>query len=109
MNQPFGPVRRLPPHTASPAHHPLAQAHWKLYPPSHPVTSTASPITDSPGTAFAIILRDDRSPVSTHRPSPPPWRTLPSPSASRATPTAAPPPPPASGPAHPPGADHPPP
>src|SRR3954464_6370595 len=58
-------IAHRPPQTASPAHHPLAQAHWKLYPPSQPVTSTASPITNSPGTAFAAIVRDDRSRVST--------------------------------------------
>ena len=31
-------------HPAVPAAYPDAQAHWKLYPPNHPVTSTASPM-----------------------------------------------------------------
>lgn len=31
-------------HTAVPAACALAQAHWKLYPPSHPVTSMTSPM-----------------------------------------------------------------
>jgi ketol-acid reductoisomerase len=39
---------------------PLAQAHWKLYPPSQPVTSTASPITNRPGTDLACMVFDDR-------------------------------------------------
>jgi len=30
--------------SASAQANPLAQAHWKLYPPSQPVTSTASPM-----------------------------------------------------------------
>src|SRR5271166_1057048 len=49
---------------ACPAHHPLDHAHWKLYPPSHPVTSTASPMKYRPVTARASIVRDERPAVS---------------------------------------------
>ena len=37
------------PQTTSPAACPDAQAHWKLKPPSWPVTSTTSPMKYSPG------------------------------------------------------------
>src|ERR1039458_10027063 len=52
-------------HTARPAATPEAQAHWKLNPPSCPVTSTTSPIKYSPGTARASIVRACNSSVST--------------------------------------------
>ena len=38
------PRPSLGPQAAWPAHQPDDQAHWKLYPPSHPVTSTTSPM-----------------------------------------------------------------
>ena len=53
------------PYTPSPAAQPLAQAHWKLYPPSQPVTSTASPITNRPGTDLAIRFCCESASVST--------------------------------------------
>jgi len=53
------------PHTAWPAHQPEAQAHWKLNPPSSPVTSSASPIKYRPGTLFTSKVLDDTLSVST--------------------------------------------
>src|SRR5690606_34338592 len=43
--------------SARPQATPEAQAHWKLYPPSQPVTSTASPTTYRPGRRRACMLR----------------------------------------------------
>lgn len=54
--RPLATVHYLP-HTALPAATAEAQAHWKLNPPSHPVTSTASPIKNSPGTLRASMVR----------------------------------------------------
>ena len=50
--------------SAFPQANPLAQAHWKLYPPSQPVTSTTSPMKYRPG-CFDSMVRDDKSRVST--------------------------------------------
>ena len=55
----FSP-QHLPPTT-----YPDDHAHWKLYPPSHPVTSTTSPTKNNPGALFAISVFDDSSRVST--------------------------------------------
>lgn len=56
----------LSPHQATcPATQPDDQAHWKLYPPSQPVTSTTSPTKYSPGTDFAAIVRASSASVST--------------------------------------------
>jgi uncharacterized protein len=48
-----------------PAAKPDAHAHWKLNPPSWPVTSTTSPMKYSPVTRFASIVFEDSSSVST--------------------------------------------
>src|SRR5260370_26499174 len=53
------------PHIAWPAQNPDAQAHWKLKPPSWPVTSTTSPIKKRPGTFRASMVLAESSPVST--------------------------------------------
>src|SRR5580698_9015075 len=53
------------PQTTCPALNPEAQAHWKLYPPSHPVTSTTSPMKYSPGTLRLCIVLASSSAVST--------------------------------------------
>jgi serine/threonine-protein kinase HipA len=52
--------QHLPPTT-----YPDDHAHWKLYPPSHPVTSTTSPTKNNPGALFAISVFDESSRVST--------------------------------------------
>ena len=52
-------------HRARPAAAPEAQAHWKLWPPRWPVTSTTSPIKNSPGTFLLSIVLLDSSSVST--------------------------------------------
>ncbi|KAG0934879.1 hypothetical protein G6F31_016027 [Rhizopus arrhizus] len=52
-------------HTTPPAAWPLAQAHWKLYPPSQPVTSSTSPTKCRPGTRLDSIVEDETSAVST--------------------------------------------
>lgn len=54
-----------PPQTHCPAVKPDAHAHWKLKPPSWPVTSTTSPMKYSPATCFASIIFEDSSSVST--------------------------------------------
>ena len=41
------------------------QAHWKLYPPKYPVTSTTSPTKNNPGYFLDIIVFEDNSSVST--------------------------------------------
>ena len=46
-------------HAYCPATQPDDQAHWKLYPPSHPVTSTTSPMKYRPGTSRASIVCED--------------------------------------------------
>ena len=51
--------------TAWPALKPEAHAHWKLYPPSHPVTSTTSPMKYRPGTLRLCIVLASNSAVST--------------------------------------------
>ena len=51
--------------TACPAAQPEDHAHWKLYPPSQPVTSTTSPMKCSPGTPRASKLRASSARVST--------------------------------------------
>src|ERR1700722_6441739 len=53
------------PQTACPAQNPLDHAHWKLYPPNQPVTSTASPITNNPGTSRAPMVFENSPSVST--------------------------------------------
>src|SRR5450432_3657200 len=50
---------------ALPRRVPDAHAHWKLNPPSWPVTSTTSPIKYSPGAFLASIVFDESSSVST--------------------------------------------
>ena len=52
-------------YTACPATQPEDHAHWKLYPPSQPVTSIASPIKYKPGTDFTIIVLEDSASVFT--------------------------------------------
>src|SRR5690554_3319057 len=47
--QPSGRYAASNPQTTCPAQYPEAQAHWKLYPPSQPVTSTTSPTKYRPG------------------------------------------------------------
>jgi hypothetical protein len=46
-----------------PTAHPEDQAHWKLKPPSQPVTSTASPTAYGCGTFFTSIVREDSASV----------------------------------------------
>src|SRR5207245_4801247 len=48
-----------------PAAAPDAQAHWKLKPPKWPVTSTTSPMKNSPGAFRLSIVLLDSSSVST--------------------------------------------
>ena len=60
----IGVLRRLD-QAAAPAACPDAHAHWKLYPPSQPVTSTASPMKKRPGTLAAAIVLEERPRVST--------------------------------------------
>src|ERR1700675_3494067 len=52
-------------HIACPAQNPDAHAHWKLKPPSCPVTSTTSPMKKRPGTRFDSMVLGESSPVST--------------------------------------------
>src|SRR5690242_2726678 len=52
-------------HRALPAAAPDAHAHWKLYPPSWPVTSTTSPIKNNPGTSRLSMVFAESSSVST--------------------------------------------
>ena len=47
--------------TAWPAAKAEAHAHWKLNPPSCPVTSITSPMKNSPGVFLACIVFDDSS------------------------------------------------
>ena len=42
-------------YTLFPALAPLAHAHWKLYPPRCPVTSTTSPMKNNPGCSLDIM------------------------------------------------------
>src|SRR5579872_4110927 len=51
--------------TACPEQKPDVQAHWKLNPPRWPVTSTTSPMKNSPGTFLASIVFAESSSVST--------------------------------------------
>src|ERR1051325_24564 len=51
--------------TYYPATNPDAHAHWKLYPPRCPVTSTTSPTTYNPGTSLASMVLEESSFVST--------------------------------------------
>src|ERR1700677_2872967 len=51
--------------TACPAQTPDAHAHWKLNPPSCPVTSTTSPMKNNPGTLRLSMVLLESSPVST--------------------------------------------
>ena len=48
-----------------PAHHPDDQAHWKLYPPSQPVTSTTSPIKYRLAILLDSMVLEDSSLQST--------------------------------------------
>ena len=73
------------PQTTCPALNPEAQAHWKLYPPSHPVTSTTSPMKYSPGTFGSASSSHPAPPCPRPRPSPQPWHTPRSPPESPAS------------------------
>lgn len=53
------------PQTNSAAATALDHAHWKLNPPRWPVTSTTSPMKNSPGSVLHSIDLDDRTSVST--------------------------------------------
>jgi hypothetical protein len=52
-------------HTTCPAQNPEAHAHWKLNPPSCPVTSTTSPMKYKPGVLRLSIVLAESSRVST--------------------------------------------
>src|SRR6266403_4235927 len=56
---------RLRDYSDLPAAAPDDQAHWKLKPPRWPVTSTTSPIKNSPGTFRLSIVLLESSSVST--------------------------------------------
>src|SRR4026207_1081953 len=56
---------RGPRYKARPALAPEAHAHWKLKPPSCPVTSTTSPMKKRPGTFMLSMVFGDNSSVST--------------------------------------------
>src|SRR5256885_608778 len=45
--------------------YPLAQAHWKLYPPSQPVMSTTSPMQYRPGWVLHSMVCCESARVST--------------------------------------------